>query len=52
MDFLLTALQAIKRKHIITWAFVAQLEIDLETAGIISPFSEINVSHVVNHLLY
>jgi hypothetical protein len=50
LDFLLTALQAIGRKHIVTQAFIAQLKIDLETAGISSPFGEINVSHIRNHL--
>jgi hypothetical protein len=51
LDFLLTAIQAIGRKHIITHAFVAQLKIDLEAAGISSPFGEINVSYITNHLL-
>lgn len=44
LDFLLTALQVIGRKHAVTKAFIAQLEIDLETAGISSPFSETTVS--------
>jgi hypothetical protein len=50
LDFLLTALQAIGRKHIVTQAFMAQLKIDLEIAGISNLFGEIDVSHTKDHL--
>jgi len=50
LDFLLTALQAIGRTHVVTQAFIAQLKIDLESAGISSPFDEIDVSHGKHHL--
>lgn len=50
LDFLLTALQAIGRKYFVTQAFIAQLKIDLESAGISSPFGDIIVSHTKYHL--
>ena len=50
LDFLLTALQAIERKHIVTQAFTAQLKIDLEIAGIGSSFGEVTVGLTRNHL--
>jgi hypothetical protein len=50
LDFLLTALQAIGRTHVVTQAFIAQLKIDLESAGMSSFFGEIDVSHGKHHL--
>jgi hypothetical protein len=44
LDFLLKALQVIGRKQIVTQAFIAQLKIDLEIAGIRSPFGNTVVS--------
>lgn len=45
LQFLLQAMQALKRKNPLTESFLVQLDLDLEGAGILSPFGGKGHSH-------
>jgi len=51
LHFLLSAMHAMKRVNSLTESFLAQLEVDLESAGLANPNSESSLEHLLKDRL-